>query len=197
MGIGAMKRAVFLDRDGVVNPLCGLDAQGHPESPLRVEDFHIFPFVGEAIRNFNRMGYSVFVISNQPAYAKGKMLYGELLKMNILLKGYLKEEGAFLHGIYYCLHHPDPNQVAIKSLLGDCFCRKPKPGLLFLARAEHRLDLSGSWMVGDGSKDIEAGRKAGCRTILILSDRREECKPDFTAADLSEAVKIIKKEAAK
>jgi histidinol-phosphate phosphatase family protein len=194
MGINGIRKAVFLDRDGVINPHCGIDEQGHPESPLHFFDFQVFPFVAPSIKKLNELGYAVFVVSNQPAYAKGKMSFGELMKMNVFLRDLLAQNGAILHEIYCCLHHPDPVQVVRKTLLVECNCRKPKPGMLYQARAEHGIDLSKSWMVGDSSKDVGAGKAAGCKTILVLSDRMEKCQPDFTATDLTEAVQIIQSE---
>ena len=194
MGVGRMKRAVFLDRDGVINPLRGLDALGHPESPLKVEDFQIFPFVGEAIRSFNQMGFLVFVVTNQPAVAKGKTTIDVLAAMNAIFHLHVVEAGGSIKKIYTCLHHPDEKQVVCKTLLGDCNCRKPKPGMLLQAIEEYEVDPWESWMIGDKCKDILAGEQVGCRTILVSSDRQQECEPDFTVLDLSEAVKIIKEE---
>jgi len=194
MGISNVRKAVFLDRDGVINPLCGLDAFGHPESPLKAEDFKIFPFVGEAIRNFNQMGFLVFVVTNQPAVAKGKTTLDALAEMNTMLYMNAIEAGGDIKRIYTCLHHPDERQVVYKTLLRDCDCRKPKPGLLLKAIEEFGVDPWESWMVGDKCKDILAGEQVGSRTILVSEDKQRDCEPDFIVSDLSEAVKIIKEE---
>lgn len=199
MGIGALKKAVFLDRDGVINPPCGLDSLGHPESPLRIEDFKIFPCVGETVKRFNDLGYLVFVVTNQPAAAKGKTTIDILAGMHTKLRFNVVEAGGNISMVYTCLHHPDEKQVVNKTLLGNCDCRKPKPGMLFQAAKDFKVNLSHSWMIGDSWKDIEAGKNAGCKTILILSDldlseQLNNCQPDYIANDLSETVEIIRKE---
>jgi len=199
MGISTIRKAVFLDRDGVINPTCGTDEFGHSESPLRLEDFQIFPYVGQAVRDFNRAGYLVFVVTNQPAAAKGKTTFDTLAEMHALLLTEVLDTGGGISRIYTCPHHPDEKQVVNKTLLGDCACRKPKPGLLLQAAREFGVDLRYSWMVGDSWKDIEAGKRAGCRTVLVMSDRNlaeqlVQCEPDFIADNLAEAAAIIRKE---
>lgn len=187
-------KAVFLDRDGVINPLCGVDEQGHPESPLRVSEFQIFDFVGRSIRLLNKMGYQVFVVTNQPAAAKGKMTLDELAEMNVKLHMHAIGAGGSIKRIYTCLHHPDEKQVVRKALLSICDCRKPKPGMIFRAASEFAISLSRSWMVGDSWKDIVAGQSAGCRTILVgIQKNNLKCDPDFRADDLEKAVEIIQR----
>lgn len=195
-GVGTLK-AVFLDRDGVINPPVGLDELGGTESPLRFEDFQIFPWTAEAVKILNNLGNYVFVVTNQPAVAKGKMDHLELENMHFHLIYWVRSEGGVIDKIYACLHHPDPSQVKVPELLADCDCRKPKPGMLFQAAREFGIDLRSSWMIGDTWKDIEAGHAAGCRTILVRNDidnRDKTLNPDFTAENLLEAVKIIERE---
>ncbi len=196
MGIPTGIKAVFLDRDGVCNPLCGADNLGNPESPLCFQDFRIFSYVGEAIRKINQMGFSVFIVTNQPAVAKGKMSITELEKMHTALEQTVLRKGGKIEKIYYCLHHPDLKQVVKKHLLRGCECRKPKPGMLLRAALEFRIDLKKSWVIGDSWRDVLAGENAQCKTILVSpsEDILLKCKPNFTAENLLEAVKIIRKE---
>jgi len=195
MGVSGIK-AVFLDRDGVINPLCGNDALGNPESPLTLSEFQIFHYVGWAVRALNQTGYLVFVATNQPAYAKGKMELEELRKMHSTLKSEIEKVGGRLEKIYVCLHHPDPDQVVRESLLCECECRKPKPGMLLEAAKEFGIDMEKSWMVGDSWKDVIAGNRAGCKTILIAPERKKllRCRPNHSTVDLTQAVEIIQKE---
>lgn len=196
MGIPTTIKAVFLDRDGVCNSLCGTDNFGNPESPLRLQDFQIFSFVGDAIREINQLGFLAFVVTNQPAIAKGKMSPMELGRMHNALEQSVLRKGGKIAKIYHCLHHPDPKQVVKKHLLANCVCRKPKPGMLLQASLEFGIDLKKSWMIGDTWRDVLAGEKAQCRTILISPNEKvlSQCKPNFTAENLSEAVKILRKE---
>jgi histidinol-phosphate phosphatase family protein len=199
MGIGHLRlsKAVFLDRDGVINPPVGLDEFGGTESPLRFEYFRIFPWTAEAVKILNDLGFYVFVVTNQPAIAKNKTDIIELRKMHCLLDYEVKMKGGEIKKIYVCLHHPDPKQVVFTDLLVDCDCRKPKPGMLFQAAREFNIDLARSWMIGDTWKDVQAGQAAGCRTILIRNEIDNAGKilnPDFTAENLLEAAKIIERE---
>ncbi len=189
-------KAVFLDRDGVINAPVGLDDFGQPESPLCLADLKIYSFVGKSVRELNKLGFSVFVITNQPAVAKGKMTITDLADINSAIYHNIFLAGGDIVKIYSCIHHPDPAQVKFKELLKDCDCRKPKPGLIFQAAKEYNVDLSQSWMVGDRWKDILAGKEAGCRTILIKPIGEEDLisKPSFVARNLIEAVSIIKDE---
>lgn len=190
------KKAVFLDRDGVVNAPVGLDEAGQPESPLRLADLKIYSYVGECVKRLNRLDYSVFIITNQPAVAKGKMTITDLADINSAIYHNIFLAGGEVVKIYSCIHHPDPSKVVIKELLKDCECRKPKPGLIFQAAREHNIDLDQSWMVGDRWKDVFAGKAAGCRTILVRPIGEEDLlsKPNFVARNLIEAVSIIKDE---
>ena len=198
MGIpGEMKRAVFLDRDGVINASCGTDQFGNPDSPLSEKDLKIFPYVGECIKELNELGFLVFVVTNQPAVAKGKMSLDNLAQIHALIYHHVFAKGGNLKRIYTCLHHPDPNQVVFKSLLKDCDCRKPKPGLIFQAQDDCNIDLLSSWMVGDSWKDVEAGLKAGCRTIHIASANNVSLDANFMAKNLFEATEIIRYETEK
>ena len=149
----AMKRAVFLDRDGVINRKA---AKGGYVT--RWEEFQFLPGVAQAISLLNRAGWSVIVISNQRCVAKGLLTIAELESLHRKMREALEGEGARLDAIYYCPHDKDP----------PCDCRKPLPGMLLTAAEEHQIDLKSSWMVGDTDSDMEAGRSAGCRTLRII-----------------------------
>ncbi|MCL0036321.1 HAD family hydrolase [Dehalococcoidia bacterium] len=189
-------KAIFLDRDGVINELVYHQEQGIIDSPFTVEQFRLLPGVGEAIRKFNEMGYKVILASNQPGIAKGSLCEETFEKIRQKMKEKLAKEGAFLDGEYYCFHHPE---AKIGKLKANCECRKPEPGLLLQAAKEMDIDLSQSWMIGDGLTDVNAGKGAGARTILLGRMKCELChlmdkegtSPDFVVPNLLEAAKII------
>ncbi|MDK0661916.1 HAD-IIIA family hydrolase [Clostridium perfringens] len=154
------QKAIFLDRDGTLNEYVGF---------LRNQkDFKLIKDVSKAIRKINELGYLAIVITNQPVIARGEVTIEELENINNKMETLLGYEGAYLDAIYYCPHHPD------KGFKGErieykikCDCRKPKPGMFFLAKEEYNIDLENSWMIGDQKIDIDAGRAAGCKTALI------------------------------
>lgn len=192
----SMRKAVFLDRDGVINELIYYQEQGIIDSPFTLERFKLRPGVGEAIARLNRHGYKVIVVSNQPGVAKGHFTPSVLRQMDAKLEAELKRDGALLDGIYYCLHHPEATLTRYRR---DCDCRKPKPGLLLKAAAEVGIDLRQSWIIGDNLTDIQAGKAAGVKTILLGKMKCELCdlmdeqctRPDIIVSDLAEAVKVI------
>ena len=189
-------RAVFLDRDGVINELIYYQEAGIIDSPFTVEQFRLCQGVGEAIRMLNQRGYKVIVISNQPGIAKGNMSEETFDKISQKMKEELAKEGAFLDGEYYCFHHPE---ARVERLKANCECRKPKPGLLLQAAQDMNIDLSQSWMIGDGLTDVKAGKRAECRTILLGRMKCELCRlmdeenarPEAIATNLKEAVQFI------
>ena len=191
-----MNRAVFLDRDGVINAALYNPLEGKPDTPYRLEDFRLLAGVARAVRAINELGFLAVVVSNQPGVAKGRCDRAFLETVNAELATRLGRQGAHLDAIYYCFHHPD---AADESLRVDCDCRKPKPGLLLRAAQELNIDLAGSFMLGDSPTDIEAGLAAGCRTILV--DGRRSCfrpgeaarmRPHWTAQNLPAAVEIVR-----
>jgi len=191
-----MNRAVFLDRDGVINELTYYPEQGIIDSPFTVEQLKLFPWTGEATRKLTEAGYKVVIVSNQPGIAKGHLSRETFEKIRQKMKEGLTKNGVSLDGEYYCFHHPD---AVVDSLRVNCECRKPKPGLLLQAGRELDIDLSQSWMVGDGLTDMQAGKSAGCKTILLGNAKCELCRlmdeknarPDAIASNLLEAVSII------
>jgi D-glycero-D-manno-heptose 1,7-bisphosphate phosphatase len=148
-----MTRAVFLDRDGVINQK---PAEG--DYVTRWEDFHILPGVAEGIALLNRASFSVIVVTNQRCIAKGLMSAAELEKMHERMTELLGKAGAIVDGTFYCPHEIEP----------ACNCRKPAPGMLLNAARSRGIELSASWMIGDSEIDVEAGRNAGCKTVRLL-----------------------------
>lgn len=154
------QKAVFLDRDGTINIYKGF---------LRnIDDFELIEGVTEAIKKINNSGYLCIVVTNQPVIARGEITYEQLNEIHNKMETLLGLEGAYIDGIYYCPHHPHKGYSGeIAELKIDCECRKPKPGMLLKAANDFNIDLSKSFMVGDGENDIKAGIAAGCRSILI------------------------------
>jgi D-glycero-D-manno-heptose 1,7-bisphosphate phosphatase len=189
-------RAVFLDRDGVINPLLYHKDAGIVDSPFTLSQFRVLPHVPRAIRLLNDLGLLVIIVSNQPGIAKKHFDAAMLDRFDRKLHASLKPVGGHLDAVYYCLHHPD---AMVKRLRKRCSCRKPGVGLLLQAEKDFGLSLSQSYMVGDGLTDIEAGDRAGCRTIFIGRWKSEYSRfirpsdlcPTFVAKDLSEAARII------
>ncbi len=189
-------KTVFLDRDGVINELVYYQEQGIIDSPFTVEQFRLLPGVGEAIKKLHKMDYKVILVSNQPGIAKGHMSEESFERIKNKMKNELAKEGTFLDSEYYCFHHP---KAKVDKLRANCECRKPKPGLLIQAARDMDIDLSQSWMIGDGLNDVRAGKEAGCRTILLGRMKCELCRlmdeenarPDFITPDLLEVTKLV------
>ena len=189
-------RAVFLDRDGVINEILFHQEMGIIDTPFTVEQFRLKKSAARVIRRFNRLGFKVVVVSNQPGVAMKHFSRKTLDAMTAKMNRLLARSGARLDGIYYCLHHPEKGIGKLKKV---CRCRKPKPGLLFQAARDLNLDLKKSFMVGDSILDVQAGRKAGCKNFLLAHLKCDLCremakrgiKPDYLAKDLREAVRKI------
>ena len=182
-----MNRAVFLDRDGVIT-------QDPPHYAHRLDQLKLIPRSAEAIRLLNENGFKVIVVSNQSGVARGYYQEKDVKIFNRAMEEELKKKSAYIDAIYYCPHHPE---AEIEAYRIDCECRKPKPGMLKQAEKDLNLDLTKSFMVGDKWSDIEAGRKAACKTIMVktghgrreLKDKRIEC--EYLVADLYNAIKMI------
>ena len=177
------QRAIFLDRDGTINKYIDF---------LRdIDDFELLPGVAEAVGLINASGYLAIVVTNQPVIARGEVTVEQLQEVHNKMETLLGAEGAYLDAIYYCPHHPHKGyEGEVPELKIDCDCRKPKPGMLLKAAEEFNIDLSQSWMIGDGENDIKAGKAAGCRTALIGTD---DYKQNETAPTLLDAVNNILK----
>lgn len=175
-----MTRAVFLDRDGVIN-------RKPPEGDYvtRWEDFHILPGVAEGIALLNRASFSVIVVTNQRCIAKGLISAAELEKMHERMTEILGKAGAIVDGTFYCPHEIEP----------ACDCRKPAPGMLLNAARLHGIELSASWMIGDSDVDVEAGRNAGCKTVRLTPAAEAlpgaRCHADLVATTFLDAIRQI------
>lgn len=154
------QKAVFLDRDGTINQYVGFLSD--------VDSFRLLDGVCEAVRKINESGYLAVVITNQPVIARGEMTFDGLEEIHNKMETLLGQEGAYLDAVYYCPHHPDKGfEGEVAELKIECGCRKPKPGMLLKASEDLNIDLTLSWMVGDGERDIMAGKAAGCHTALV------------------------------
>jgi D-glycero-D-manno-heptose 1,7-bisphosphate phosphatase len=175
-----MRPGVLVDRDGVLVRL--LPRRGGWEAPLRLEEFRLLPGVAAAVARLRAAGLPVAVVTNQPELARGRLDPAVLAEMHRRLAAQLA-----LDGIYVC-----PHDDAGKSVRA-CTCRKPRPGLLLRAAAQLRLNLGASFLVGDGWRDVEAGRAAGVVTILVASPAELPAGvlPDRRAADLPGAAAMI------
>lgn len=184
-------KVIFLDRDGVINQY-----PGDSEYVKSWEEFRFLPKVKSALNKLNDNGFKIFIISNQAGVSKGIILKENL---DLITKNMLKELKKYnikIKGVYYCPHRSEDN----------CSCRKPKTGLVDIAIAELKdegIDISfaESYFIGDTIRDIETGKNAGLKTILVFSGKEKpenknnwQILPDFTCCDLSEAVDIILKQ---
>ena len=182
--------AVFLDRDGTL-------VHETANYVTRVEDLHLIDGIGQALRRLRAAGYLLVVVTNQACLAKGLLDEQTLKKIHDRLESLLGEEAVQLDGIHFC---GDYTEGTVEKYIKDSPRRKPQPGMLLEAADQLGIDLSKSWMVGDATRDVQAGSSAGCRTVLLTDPEQIEkggnapadiTAADFTAHDLSEAADII------
>lgn len=191
-----MAKAVFFDKDGVLNIDRGIVKK------ILSED--IYPEAGEVISRLRELGYKIFVVTNQTVVSRGVLTEKELISNFSDFEKMLKDqnEKAVIDKIYYCPHHPN---ATVEDYKTNCECRKPRPGMLVKASREYSLDLTKCFMIGDRPSDIIAGKKAGCKTVQILSGKhkdkiiesnmdfsQDELKPDFTIDKISELGGVIR-----
>jgi D-glycero-D-manno-heptose 1,7-bisphosphate phosphatase len=183
--------AVFLDRDGTV--------VREVDYLRSVEDLRLLPGAAAAIRRLNEAGIAVVVATNQSGIARGMLTEADLASLHSALRERLARRRARLDAIYYCPHHPE---APIPDYRRRCRCRKPAPGMMLRAARELDLDLAHSFAVGDSERDLEAGRRAGCRTVLVRTGYgsateagwRSSGPADHTAEGLPDAVSWILKQ---
>jgi D-glycero-D-manno-heptose 1,7-bisphosphate phosphatase len=181
-----VRAAVFLDKDGTL-----VENRPYNVEPSRMV---LMPGAMAGLRALHAHGYPLIVISNQPGVAHGHFPEPALVQVRRHLSETLQDGGVTLSGFYYCPHHPG-GRIAPYAV--DCKCRKPAPGLLIRAAREHGVDLAASWFVGDILDDIEAGRRAGCRAVLIDNGNETEWKagplrrPHHVAPDVEAAARHI------
>lgn len=186
----AYKRAVFLDRDGVINRNVWNPVSEAYEAPLTADQFELCDGALPAMQRLCSSGYELFLVSNQPNYAKGKTNLEALGSIHAKLTDALSDAGIQFAAFYYCLHHPD-GIVATHS--GTCACRKPSPYFLLKAREDFGIDLTQSWMIGDRVSDLECGKAAGTRTIFICEEACNQTDANGQVRDLPDAVSHILK----
>jgi D-glycero-D-manno-heptose 1,7-bisphosphate phosphatase len=185
-----MNKAVFIDKDGTLIP----------DVPYNVDPalITLSAEAGESLRQFKAAGYLLIVISNQSGVAKGLFEEHQLESVRQRLNALLQAHGVWLDGFYYCPHWLEGT---VASYAVDCDCRKPKAGMLLKAAQDFKLDLGQSWMIGDITTDSEAGKRAGCRAILIekpydpIIHLNADNQPDFIVSDWKAAQEIVLSEA--
>lgn len=183
-----MNKAVFLDRDGTINK--------EIEYLHKKEDFVFITGSPEAIKELKEHGYLVGIITNQAGVGRGYYKKEDVEKLHQHINDLLKKSGTKIDFFYCCFHHPQHGKGEYGE---ECECRKPNPGMLLKAAAEYKIDLKHSWVVGDKLIDIEAGNRAGCRTVLVKTGYGNEeitkieakNKPLFIAKDLLGAVQLL------
>jgi D-glycero-D-manno-heptose 1,7-bisphosphate phosphatase len=186
--------AVFMDRDGTINAETG---GGVPA--LTPEEFVLITRVGEAISKLNKLGLKAIVITNQSSIAKGHITEATLSKIHDRMNELLAKHDAQLDDIFYCPHYP---YGKVPEYSKDCDCRKPKPGLVKLAKEKHKLNLLDCFCIGDMVRDFELGYNLDMRTILVLTGKGKKTQeellqigrnPEYVATDLFDAVNYIEK----
>lgn len=181
-----MRKAVFLDKDGTL-----IHDIPYNVNPALIE---LMPGAGYGLWRLYAAGYDLIVVSNQSGVARGFFREEALHYVEQRLHLLMAEVGVRLSGFYYCPHLPNGEVVAYSI---DCDCRKPAPGLLVRAATDLNIDLSQSWLIGDILNDVEAGHRAGCRSVLLDNGNETEWelsslrRPDFIADDLTEAAGCI------
>ena len=185
---GMSNKAIFLDRDDTL-----IEDPGYINNPDQVK---LLPGVPRALAELKTMGYKLVLVTNQSAVARGIVTEKTLRNIHDRLEQLLAENNAFFDAIYYCPYHPDG---VVAKYRKESDCRKPNPGMLLTAADEMDIDLGQSWMIGNGAHDVEAGLRAGCKTILIDPPSRQhqprpgDPTPHDRAVNITEAVNVIKK----
>jgi len=169
-------RAIFLDRDGVIN----IDKQ----YVSKIEDFEFTEGIFELLNYFQDLGYILIIITNQSGIGRGYYTLQDFQTLTKWKLSRLSDEGITIHEVYYCPHSPE----------SECSCRKPSPEMLLRAKEKYDIDMQNSWMIGDKQSDIEAGKRAGVgRTVFIASSRNmvEKFGADFLIYDVRELKELI------
>ena len=186
-----LAKAVFLDRDGTLIKQVELMHQ--------IKDLEVLPGVPEAVAKLNRSGFLSAIVTNQPVIARGVATPEDIEKVHAELIARIAVQGGKIDAAYFCPHHPE---ATLEQYRLQCDCRKPEPGMILRGLKELGADPAKSFMVGDAIIDVVAGKKAGLKTILVksgpghsgLDKKYPDVHPDWEAADLTEAVEIIKGE---
>ena len=174
---------IFLDRDGVINQDTGY--------VYKEEDFHILPGVIEALKKLKEERYKIIIITNQAGVGRGLYTESDVEDLHKHFQEILKSRELSVESFYFCPHHPEKGIT--EKYKAKCSCRKPEPGMILQAKKDYNLkDLSNYFFIGDKESDIEAGKAAGCKTILVKGRYNTGKEtPDYTAEDLYDAVTRI------
>lgn len=194
-----MNKAVFYDRDGVVVKLVYQEETGYIEPVKNLNEIKFVPGIAGLLKHTTYLSYKNIIVSNQAGVGLKKISEESFEAVKNAMTERLKIDGAILDGQYYCFHHPDS---ILEKYKVTCDCRKPKPGMLFMAAKDFDIDMSKSWIIGDSIKDVYAGKSAGCKTILltntlesgylkVIEEKLKGEMPDYMINDLKEAIKII------
>lgn len=181
-----LRPAVFLDRDGTIVE--------DVDYLTRSDQLRLIPRAAAAIRSINQMGYAAVIVTNQSAVARGMLSESALAEVHDRLRDMLAAEGAHIDGIYYCPHLPDG---PVAQYAQRCDCRKPAPGMLLQAARDLGIDLPASVMIGDSLRDLEAGKAAGCATLILVKTGQGPSAAaaaetgTLIAEDLAQALKYV------
>lgn len=186
------EKALFIDRDGVINAAVYYADFGEHESPRTAADLALLPGVIKALQVAQAAHWKLFLISNQPSYAKGKTSLENLKGVQAALLQQLIENQLFFEEFYYSYTHPNG---IVPEYTGESDYRKPNPGFLLQAQAEHSIDLKQSWMIGDRDTDIQCGQAVGCKTAQILyplsADKQGQSQPDLRCQNLPDFIQQL------
>jgi len=182
-----MNRAVFLDRDGVIN-------EEPPHNAHRLDQLKLVSRSVDAVRLLNLNKFIVVVVTNQGGIAHGHFREEDTKIFNKAIEDLMAKENAYFDAVYYCPHH---SEAEIERYRIDCECRKPRPGMLIRAQREFNIDFKQSFIVGDRLTDVEAGKRVGCKTIMVKTGygaeefNNSDVVCDYIANDLHDAVEHI------
>lgn len=189
-------KTIFLDRDGVINKLIYHREEGIIDTPFTESQFEIVESVPSAISKLRKAGYKIIIISNQPGIAKGYYTLNTFEKIRTKMRLVLEKKNAMVDDEFYCLHHPTAKNLKYRK---RCDCRKPRIGLIKKASIRYNIDIKNSYFIGDSIVDLQAAKKAGCKSIFIgnvsstLSEilKKKKLNPDYIAHNLKEASEFI------
>lgn len=191
-------KAVFLDRDGVINHICWNEDIEQLDSPLKRSEFSMMPGTAEALKQLQEKGYLLFIVTNQPAAAKGKTTFAELCAINHAFVQNMRQNGVEIAGVAMCPHFESASPLTRETfLIRKCNCRKPKTGLIEDILSKYNIDIKNSWMVGDSATDILCGKAVGLRTAFIGKFKCDLCmmcggqKPEEVCTNLCECAERI------
>jgi histidinol-phosphate phosphatase family protein len=188
MAISRKRPAIFLDRDGTIIK--------QVELLHKVSDVKLFRDAASAIKTFNHLGYVTVIVTNQPVVARGIIGTKEVDRIHAVLISRLAKKGATIDAVYFCPHHPLAN---VKKYRMKCSCRKPAIGMIVKATKKFNIDVKKSFLIGDSTRDVAAGKRARLKVILVKTGHggndkwQFKGKPDFTVKNLKQAATVVKK----